>query len=125
MGIEQTVQQMIDNLFAQLEVKYAHRPLILAILTDAQQQIDEALPGLITQGGNALIQALTNTIDGYFANLEKDVTAIPFLPEVLKGINGWIDEALANLEKQLFKEQLHYPSVGEGGVMDCRQEGNN
>ena len=102
-GIETVLQQFVDALFVKIEAQYAHRPLILAVLSKIQAEVDAALPQLLTQELPLIVNAITSIVDAEFVKLEKDVAAIPFLPELLKALNAWIDAEIGKLAQQAAK----------------------
>ena len=103
MGIETTIQQFIDALFARIEAQFSHNRLILAIVTRIQAAIDAKLPELVSQELPVIIVGLTSIVDAEMTALEKDVSVIPFLPELLKALNEWIDAEIGKLAQQAAK----------------------
>ncbi len=97
MSLATQVTAWADNFFSQLDLQFANRPLILAVLARVQKAVDAAIPGLVAQGITATITGLTTVIDTEFGNLEKATATIPYLSDLLKTLNVWLDAEIVKL----------------------------
>lgn len=99
MGLQQTIQQLVDQVFAGMEAKFQGRPLILAFIRNVQARVDAVLPALVNQELTKAAQLVQATIDAEFAKLEASAinNHVPFLPDLLRTINVWLDQELQNL----------------------------
>ena len=103
MSLSQQLQAWTDGFFAELEADYAHRPLILAVLLRIQKAVDARLPELVAQTAAAAKDALIHTVDQEFSLLIDDVAAVPFLADLLRGINQRIDQEIATFVEEISK----------------------
>lgn len=97
MSLQEQLQQWSDDFFAQLEAEYKHRPLVQAIIGKIKRSVDAEIPKLVQQGMDAASAVLIDVVDKEFSRLIADVAAVPYLADLLRDMNRWIDQEIHQL----------------------------